>query len=751
MTVRFLHRKPIALEERFLTMTGNNKVWRAPVAGLAGVAMLATLGVTALTANAAEVEGQVTVHGNGLKINYVDNGETKSTDEYTIDYKYEATNEDAQAAALATALGTLMNDDTVDGDAELADDGVIFTGWFKSAEYGVENDAFNVGEDVASDLYVHYGYADNEIVSVKDNVGDGFESKLPDALVSKGGKMDRIADWQVPVDTDYGDDTLAEYFTIQQDQRVDDLTANLSGKIEYGTKDLSIGVKLVDKADIVKVTFNPFGTTAGKPYTIKQQDGTDAAATRVYALASGEAFSDRYEIPTATSLNDSHTTSTAWATRKQNDKGEYETDKAFDASAAVNEAMNLYVSETATTYTVTFDFNNGKDAVQTVSVVKGETVSAPTAPSKAEDEDNMLRYAFDKWTDDGKEYDFSKPVNGDLTLKAEYVVTEMGVKFDPAHDNMAAEVVWFETGDKFTVPEDPSRDGYTFTGWMDVNSASANKFVGADLRIKNGELQRIVVTSGSGVAGDKTAWTTIQNREFTAKWDPADPEDTLAELEANVPDTFLRNESEGYKSGDEQNVFTVDSFDQYVSDYQDYLAAKDEAAANGLTNDEAAELYAQLQDAQSKLMFKATKTTQRWEKNGQHIYTDSKVEQNSLKLAGWKHETLADFDTVDKTGIPQAIVDGLLTKVSRLRSYATGNYMLTADANEVEVLTAVQKTWKNETFSAVYTPNNGTVAADRFYVGYNGEHLIITDPEESAALKADSTNYHYDGVKFWVY
>lgn len=286
---------------------------------------------------------------------------------------------------------------------------------------------------------------------------------------------------------------------------------------------------------------------------------------------------------------------------------------------------------------------------------------------------------------------------------------------------------------------------------MDVNSASANKFVGADLRIKNGELQRIVVTSGSGVAGDKTAWTTIQNREFTAKWDPADPEDTLAELEANVPDTFLRNESEGYKSGDEQNVFTVDSFDQYVSDYQDYLAAKDEAAANGLTNDEAAELYAQLQDAQSKLMFKATKTTQRWEKNGQHIYTDSKVEQNSLKLAGWKHETLADFDTVDKTGIPQAIVDGLLTKVSRLRSYATGNYMLTADANEVEVLTAVQKTWKNETFSAVYTPNNGTVAADRFYVGYNGEHLIITDPEESAALKADSTNYHYDGVKFWVY
>ena len=35
-------------------MTGNNKVWRAPVAGLASAAMLATLGVGAMTANASE-------------------------------------------------------------------------------------------------------------------------------------------------------------------------------------------------------------------------------------------------------------------------------------------------------------------------------------------------------------------------------------------------------------------------------------------------------------------------------------------------------------------------------------------------------------------------------------------------------------------------------------------------------------------------------------------------------------------------
>ena len=37
-------------------MTGNNKVWRMPVACLASVAMLATVGVSAMTANAADAD-----------------------------------------------------------------------------------------------------------------------------------------------------------------------------------------------------------------------------------------------------------------------------------------------------------------------------------------------------------------------------------------------------------------------------------------------------------------------------------------------------------------------------------------------------------------------------------------------------------------------------------------------------------------------------------------------------------------------
>ncbi|KFI50976.1 hypothetical protein BCAL_2262 [Bifidobacterium callitrichos DSM 23973] len=44
---------PVSLKERFLKMTGNTSKWRAPLAGLASIAMLATMGVAASTANAA--------------------------------------------------------------------------------------------------------------------------------------------------------------------------------------------------------------------------------------------------------------------------------------------------------------------------------------------------------------------------------------------------------------------------------------------------------------------------------------------------------------------------------------------------------------------------------------------------------------------------------------------------------------------------------------------------------------------------
>ena len=65
---------------------------------------------------------------------------------------------------------------------------------------------------------------------------------------------------------------------------------------------------------------------------------------------------------------------------------------------------------TVTKYTVTFN-SDGGTAVSKKTVEKGKTVAKPTAPTKK-------GYDFVAWTLDGKNYDFSKTVEKDITLKA---------------------------------------------------------------------------------------------------------------------------------------------------------------------------------------------------------------------------------------------------------------------------------------------------------------------------------------------
>ena len=74
-------------------------------------------------------------------------------------------------------------------------------------------------------------------------------------------------------------------------------------------------------------------------------------------------------------------------------------------------------------FTVAFDTNGGSGNT-VISVVSGETVSAPDAPTRE-------GYTFDGWytaKDGGTKYDFSKPVTGDLTLYAHWTAKTTPVK-----------------------------------------------------------------------------------------------------------------------------------------------------------------------------------------------------------------------------------------------------------------------------------------------------------------------------------
>ena len=112
-------------------------------------------------------------------------------------------------------------------------------------------------------------------------------------------------------------------------------------------------------------------------------------------------------------------------------------------------------------HTVTFDDGTGNTV--TVNVQEGETVQEPSAPSRD-------GYEFTGWLLDGTPYDFTTPVTGDITLtagweKTEEPVTTFTVSFR-TNGGTAVEQQTITEGGTVEKPMDPTRDGYTFTGWL---------------------------------------------------------------------------------------------------------------------------------------------------------------------------------------------------------------------------------------------------------------------------------------------
>ena len=100
--------------------------------------------------------------------------------------------------------------------------------------------------------------------------------------------------------------------------------------------------------------------------------------------------------------------------------------------------------------TVTFD-NEGTKT--TATVVKGEKVAEPTAPTKE-------GYTFVGWYNGAEKYDFTKPVTDNLTLTAKWTINTYTVTFS---DGVTAQKV--EHGKLVTEPQAPTKEGYTFVGW----------------------------------------------------------------------------------------------------------------------------------------------------------------------------------------------------------------------------------------------------------------------------------------------
>ena len=116
-------------------------------------------------------------------------------------------------------------------------------------------------------------------------------------------------------------------------------------------------------------------------------------------------------------------------------------------------------------YEVVFD-SNGGSIVETQKVKKSETAVKPNDPT-------MDGYKFDNWYLDDKVFDFSTPIEKNITLKAKWIkdagsevkIQKYTITFNSDGGSSVSSLEVDENG-LVKRPSDPTRDGYKFVGWL---------------------------------------------------------------------------------------------------------------------------------------------------------------------------------------------------------------------------------------------------------------------------------------------
>ena len=130
------------------------------------------------------------------------------------------------------------------------------------------------------------------------------------------------------------------------------------------------------------------------------------------------------------------------------------------------------------TYTITFN-SDGGSSVESQTVTEGGSAVRPLTPTKE-------GYEFLAWTYNGENFNFSDPVNSDMTLVATWAEKEQVwiVTLD-LDDGSLTKKVNVKKGEKLEKPETPTRDGYDFVSWqLDGKDYDFNKVVEKDITLK---------------------------------------------------------------------------------------------------------------------------------------------------------------------------------------------------------------------------------------------------------------------------
>ncbi|WP_054251454.1 InlB B-repeat-containing protein [Neofamilia massiliensis] len=164
------------------------------------------------------------------------------------------------------------------------------------------------------------------------------------------------------------------------------------------TEEITIVIrKAADKTELEKALEKAKALT---PADTTSEDGTDVPTDETWVTQDVQDILDSKIKSAENAMKDKS------ATQKQVD----------DATKALNDAIEAYNPQKGTKapemLTVTFDSNGGSE-VEAIEVEKGKTVEKPDDPTK----DDLT---FEGWFLEGVEFDFTKPIDENITLKARW-------------------------------------------------------------------------------------------------------------------------------------------------------------------------------------------------------------------------------------------------------------------------------------------------------------------------------------------
>ena len=133
-------------------------------------------------------------------------------------------------------------------------------------------------------------------------------------------------------------------------------------------------------------------------------------------------------------------------------------DKKVNHPITVTKNMTLYSKYEINSYKISY-YNEGVKYIEDQKINYGENALKPnTNPSK-------IGYTFKYWSlkENGEEYEFSTKITKDITLYAVYEINKYTVTY--INEGIEYHKETAEYGSVITSIQDPTKEGYTFTGW----------------------------------------------------------------------------------------------------------------------------------------------------------------------------------------------------------------------------------------------------------------------------------------------